>query len=363
VNPQAAGRRPVRIGAVGCGDALRNRYMPVVERLKMRGLAEVAMTCDHGPAKRQVMADEFGITNFTTEWQAVVESDHVDLVIITTPMREHGHVARAALAAGKHVMVEKPMAVTLEEAAELVRLARESPGYLLSAPFVVLSPTYIAMGRHLQRGDIGPVFLARGRYGWAGPNWGRWFYEADGGPLFDLGVYPLTSLTGWLGPARRVAAMSALVIPEREVRGERIRVETEDNYQVMLDFGNNCLAVVTTGFTIQQQRGAALELFGGEGTLHLMGNDHAPEGYELWQNQVGAWKVVAEKNREWRWTDGLRHIVACIQHGTPPLHTPEHAYHVLEIMIKARQAGRDGETHALESTFSVMDFEQAGAFA
>jgi predicted dehydrogenase len=114
-------------------------------------------------------------------------------------MKEHGPITRAALEAGKHVLVEKPMAVSLEEARELVELAKRSPGYLVCAPYVILSPTFQTIGRRVRRGDVGKIFSARARYGWAGPSWSEWFYRPGGGCLFDLGVYCITSLTGLIG--------------------------------------------------------------------------------------------------------------------------------------------------------------------
>jgi predicted dehydrogenase len=272
-------------------------------------------------------------------------------------MPQHGPLARAALEAGKHVLVEKPMAVSLAEAAELVELAKTSRGYLLPAPHVILSDTYQAMWRRVHRGDIGKVLLARARYGWAGPNWGRWFYEPGGGSLFDLGVYNMISLTGLLGPAKRVTGMVGTAIPERVVEGSPMQVQADDNAHLLIDFGESVYAVVTTGFTMQRYRSPAIELYGTEGTLQMLGDDWAPEGYELWQNEVGAWQIFGEQDKTWPWTDGLRHMVECIRDGRRPIITPEQAYHVLEIMLKAQAAGRDGQARQIESTFTPARFE------
>ena len=73
---------------------------------------------------------------------------------------------------------------------------------------------------------------------WAGPDWSRWFYEPGGGALFDLGVYNVTSLCGFFGPARRVTAMSGIAIPERIIDGEPVRVMSHDNAHVLIDFGD-----------------------------------------------------------------------------------------------------------------------------
>lgn len=351
--------QPVRIGMIGCG-SVSSKYLRLAEQLRWRGQAEVVVACDVDEMKRAVMWDTYGIGRFTTDYEEVIQADDVDLVLILTSMREHGPMACAALEAGKHVLVEKPMAINLEEAARLVETARHSPGYLLPAPHVVLSPTYQRMWQHIHQGDIGQVTLARARYGWAGPWWGQWFYRSGGGPLFDLGVYNVTSLTGWLGPVKRVTAMTGIAIPERVVDDELIRVETEDNFQILLDFGDNCFAVVTTGFTMQKYRSPAVELYGRTGTIQMLGDDWRPEGYELWQNNVGAWQVFEETDRAWPWPDGLRHMVECIHQQTRPIVTPEHAYHVTEVMIRALEAGRDGQTRPIESTFTPPTFWKEG---
>jgi predicted dehydrogenase len=348
---------PVRIGIVGCGNVMEYAYSPQIQRLRARGMAlEVTRACDIVAARRHVVQQLFGDLPFSTDYRSVVEAPDVDMVIVLTSMPEHGPVARAALEAGKHVLVEKPMAITLEEAAELVALARRGPALLLPAPHVMLSPTYQAIWRHIHRGDIGQVTQARTIYGHSGPDWGPWFYRAGGGPLFDLGVYNVVSLTGWLGPARRVTALTGVAIPEREIEGQKVAVEGEDNAIVLLDFGNAAFASVATGFTIQRYRGATIEIYGTEGTIRMLGDDWDPNGYELWQNKLGTWQLVEETYPDWPWTDGVRHLVECIQQGTHPLTTPEHGYHVLEIMLKAKAAGRDGQAYTIESSFTPPSF-------
>src|SRR5438270_637506 len=83
----------------------------------------------------------------------------------------------------------------------------------------------------------GRVHAAHGRDGHGGPSWGPWFYRKGGGSLFDLGVYNITTLTGLLGPARGVVALSGVAVPERVVEGERVRVEADDNVMLLMDHG------------------------------------------------------------------------------------------------------------------------------
>ena len=219
------------------------------------------------------------------------------------------------------------------------------------------------MHRRVQDGTIGDLVLARSRYGWSGPWWGKWFYEPGGGALFDLGVYNLTSLCGFFGSVRRVTALVGTAIPERVVEGETIMVQSEDNAHVLLDFGNSRFGSVTTGFTMQKYRSPAIELYGTEGVLQLMGDDWAPQGFEQYRNPAGVWEVFPEMDPTWPWTDGLRHLVDCIESGAPTVTRPEHAYHALEVMLAATQSTQEGRFIEIESAFPELDFSTLPALA
>ena len=355
MTPQAS---ILRLGIAGCGNVV-GAYLSEVEKLNRSGQAEIVAI--HGAEKhRQRAREEWRIPAFHTDYSAMLARPDVDAVVILTPMPQHAAMATAALRAGKHVLVEKPLATTLEDARSLLAVARETDRRLVCAPFTILSPTFQTIARRLRSGDIGKVVSARGRYGWAGPDWTDWFYKPGGGALFDLGVYILTTLTGWLGPVRRVMAMTGVAIPNRMIQGRAVKVEADDNVQVLLDFGESRFASLTAGFTLQQYRGPGIELFGTEGTINLLGDDWDPDGYELWQNSAGCWQYFKETQPDWRWTDGLRHLVQCVQQKTKPLVTPEHALHVLEVMLKAQTSGQDGRAQAVESAFEPPVFEDPG---
>jgi predicted dehydrogenase len=330
-------------------------YLSLATRLREQGLADVVAFCGRERQRSSALAG-WPRADFVVQYSELLSRKDVDAVVLLTPMREHAGMALAALKAGKHVLVEKPMAMDLKSAQELIETAERSRLHLICAPFSVLSPTFQTIGRRLRRGDIGRVISARGRYGWAGPDWSDWFYKPGGGALFDLGVYNLTTLTGWLGPVHRVMAMAGAAVPERVVGNRAIRVEVEDNAQVLLDFGASCFGTLTASFGIQQYRGPGLELFGTEGTLYLLGDDWDPNGYELWQNSAGCWQCFNETHPDWPWTDGLRHLVECIRDGAPPRVDPRHALHVLEVMLEAQQSARDGQARAIQSRFEPLDF-------
>ncbi len=351
-------RSPIGVAVIGCGSVSRV-YIPHLQRLNIpRPRVEIVWACDENPSRADHVREMHAIERFTTDYREVLADPAVELVLVLTAMPAHFEIAKAALRAGKHVLVEKPMAMTLPEAAELVDLAKTSPGYLVPAPHVVLSPTYQAMWRRLHAGQIGRVLTARGFYGWAGPTWGPWFYKPGGGAMFDLGVYNVTSLTGLLGPAKRIVSLSGVAIPEREVDSEVTTVETDDNAHLLLDWGGGTFAAITTGFTIQKYDVPGIELYGTDGVLYMNGEDWDPTGYRMWENRRGCWQDFEDPN-PWPWSDGIRHLVECIETGTRPLVTPEHAYHVLEIMLKSMESGRTGRALEIESTFTPPAFPDA----
>jgi predicted dehydrogenase len=350
----------VRLGVVGCGSVFWTPYMSLIERLRGQGRVDVTAVYDADPAKRRAAAERLDLPADLPDDLAVCRHPDVDAVLVLTSMAEHGRLALAALEAGKHVLVEKPVATSLAEAEAVLAAAESARGHLVCAPHILLSPTYRQMHARVRAGEIGGLLTARGRYGWAGPDWSRWFYEPGGGALFDLGVYNVTSLCGFFGPAKRVTAMTGVAIPERLIEGQPVQVQAEDNAHVLLDFGDARFAVVTTGFTMQKYRSPCLELYGTHGVLQMLGDDWAPEGYELWRNDRATWELHPESDPAWPWTDGLRHLVECVESGQAPVTRPEHAYHALEIMLAAQAAGADGRAREISSPFPAPDLGRLG---
>jgi predicted dehydrogenase len=350
--------RSLGIGVIGCGSVFAGPYAAMIDRLAARGRVHVSAVYDVDERKRRGAAARYDVDPDLGDPTALLVQDDVDVVLVLTSMNEHGPLATEALKAGKHVLVEKPMATSLEPARALLELSHHVDGLLVCAPHIVLSPTFRAVHEAAWGGAVGRLLTARARYGWAGPWWGEWFYRPGGGALFDLGVYNVTSLCALFGPARRVTAMVGVAVPERAVNGRTVHVAADDNAHVLLDFGEARFAAVTTGFTMQKYRSPALELYGEEGTIQLLGDDWAPEGWELWRNEEGAWLVYPESDPHWQWTDGLRHLVDCVEAGRSTVTRPEHAYHALEIMLAAQASGRDGVARAIESDFPAVVYDE-----
>src|SRR5260370_6777227 len=125
-----------------------------------------------------------------------------DLLVNLTDMQEHEHLNRQAIAAGKHIWSEKPIANSLQAGQALLEQAKKRGVRVWGAPTVVNSPQFACMARILNSGALGRVAAAHADYGHTGPDWSSFSYEKGGGSMPDLAVYNLTTLTALLGPAR-----------------------------------------------------------------------------------------------------------------------------------------------------------------
>jgi predicted dehydrogenase len=283
-----------------------------------------------------------------------------DLLVNLTNMQVHGRLNKMALQAGKHVWSEKPMANTYAEGKALLDYAKSKKLKIWGAPAVVNSPQFKFMSDTLQSGKLGNVAAAHAHYGHEGPGWSAFFYERGGGSLPDLGVYNLATLTGLLGPAKSVVAMTSIVTPTRTVDDKgTIKVEAEDNAMVLMEHANGVLAHVQCGFNYYDPHGhegkgqdrPTVSITGSKGSMHLVGYDWAPFGVDLALMGEPDMKRHVEDPKDYMWQQGASVISESLANNTATLITPEHALHVLEIIEAARKSQASGQRIKLISTF------------
>ena len=337
---------------------MQGPYMELVNKLVFKKLVKLKSLSDINNSFHPILKKRFEFENFYTNYKKILEDPSIDVVLILTSMNEHSSIAKQALLNDKHVLVEKPMATNMKDLNELYGVAKKSKKILLPAPFVILSPTYQAIDGEIKSNTIGNIALARARYGWAGPSWGEWYYRTGGGPLFDLGVYNITTLTGLLGPVKNLVAKSSLSKSHRIINGKKVKAKTHDNFQIMLEFKSGCIGVVTTGFTMQQYNSPAVELYGADGTIQMLGDDWEPKGYEIWRNSRSSWEYYKTPYANWPWASGFTHLIECLIKKNKPLVQLDHAYHVNEIMIKIYESTKNSSQVAINSDFKPLVFSK-----
>lgn len=356
VRPESGMDRRIRTGVIGCG-SVSHSYLP---SLVQSPFVDVVSLCDIKPDRARKQAERFQIAHHYPHLDAMLAGEPFEFLVVLTDMQQHEQINRKALAAGKHVWSEKPIANTLAAGQELLRMAVQKGLRLWGAPITVQSPQFAYMARQLAAGRLGRVAAAHAHYGHEGPDWSAFFYEKLGGSLPDLGVYNLTTLTGLLGPARRVTAMAGIVTPERTVGDKgRIQVEEEDNAMVLMDHGGGVVSHVQSGFNYFNPHGHdgceeqrhTISVVGSSGWMGMVGYDWEPHGVDLATREEPALIRHAPDAEGYTWQQGAALAAESLATGKRLLVTAEHALHVLEVITAARESSATGRRVALDSSF------------
>lgn len=354
----AAGRpdKKIRVAVIGCG-SVSGVYLP---HLSKSPFVELVSACDIVYERAQQRAKEFNIPHHYPHIDQQLAGAPFDLLVNLTDMQEHGRLNKQALLTGKHVWSEKPMANTYKEGKALLDLATSRKLRIWGAPAVVNSPQFAYMSKALQEGKLGKVAAAHAHYGHTGPGWSAFFYEKGGGSLPDLGVYNIATLTGLLGPAKSVVAMTSIVTPERTVDNKgKIKVEAEDNAMLLMDHGNGVISHVQCGFNYfdpyghegKGQERPTIQIWGSHGNMAMAGYDWAPHGVDIaTHDNEKTQRLVADPGK-YVWQEGASVISEALITGTDPLINVHHALHVLEVIEATRLSGKAGQKVKLKSVF------------
>jgi predicted dehydrogenase len=345
----------IRLAFLGVGDVATRDYLPEFHRIADR--AEIVAVCGRGAARSQAIAGQLGVAQWFTDYEQMLREAECDAVINLTPIQMHAETSLAALQAGKHVYSEKPIASTVVEANQLRDEARQRHLKFVCAPCVLIWPQVLHAQALLERGEIGEVHYARGR-GYGGvPPWDGYasdptpYFTQGGGPLRDMGVYPLHALVGLLGPVQRVSAMSAraqrgFTPSDGPAQGKAIPIEVPDVWQVTLDFGGERIASLESNNAVQATRAPELELMGLRGTLALNLIDVGAPIELLRAEGDGAWeKIELPRTGRARGPDhllGIAHLLDCIELDRAPTLSAEVAAHVINIIEQAEASARSG---------------------
>src|SRR5262245_15731626 len=196
---------PLRIGFLGCGNVSRS----YIESSALFPQLEVVACADLNRAAAEQQASAYGIANVHDPESLFADPD-VELVVNLTPPAVHADVSLAAIARGKHVYSEKPLAPTIELADRIVSAARDANVSVGCAPATFLGGGLQTSRKLIDDGWIGTpraatAFFTNRGYEYWHPNIDP-FYGFGGGPMLDLGPYLITTLVSFFGPVRRVSA-------------------------------------------------------------------------------------------------------------------------------------------------------------
>ncbi|MBX3117838.1 MAG: Gfo/Idh/MocA family oxidoreductase [Fimbriimonadaceae bacterium] len=347
---------PMRIGVVGCG-AISGIYF---QNLATYAETEVVSCADLDVDKAKAAAEKYGIAQVQSV-DALLANSEVDLVLNLTVPKAHYSVNIASLQAGKHVYVEKPLAVEREEGQEMMKLAQEKGLRVGCAPDTVLGAGIQTCRKLIDDGLLGKVIGGNsfmqcpGHESWHPSP--EFYYEKGGGPLFDMGPYYLSAFVTLLGPVEAVTSVAKTTYPTRTItseakRGKVVEVETPTHIVSILEFANGAAVQLTTSFDVQASRLPNIELYGTEGSISVPDPNGfggpiqiRVKGQSDWQDQPHT-HPHPENGRGL----GVRDLVQAIRENRPARAGGEVAFHVLDIMHACLESALSGHRVKLQSS-------------
>ena len=230
----------LRWGIIGCGDIVRRRIAPALKALDS---CEITGVARRNPEQLEACRQEMPAARGYRDWRDLVAAEAVDVVYIATPVSRHGEQSMAALAAGKHVLCEKPLAMDLAECDQVLAAADRSAGRLGVAYYRHYYPAVRRLKEIIDSGEIGTIILARldaaETFLPSREHPRRWILDkgrAGGGSLMDFGCHRIEVLLNLLGSVRAATGTTGRVYPDHDV---------EDTATVALTFENGASGLVT----------------------------------------------------------------------------------------------------------------------
>ncbi len=311
--------------------------------------AEVVAVCSRTRESAQALAKKYGIASVHDDVDTLLAEVDCDVVDICLPNFLHAELTVKAAAAGRHVIVEKPLCVTLEEADRMIAACRDAGVKLMYAEQLCFAPKYERVRRLIEEGAIGDIYLLKQCERHDGPH-SDWFWDVDlsgGGVMMDMGCHAVGWFRWMLGgrPARNVFATMSTVLHRKRTRGE-------DNVVAVIEFDGGVIGIAEDSWARHGGMEDRIEVYGTGGVSYadlFMGSSaltYSKTGYGYAAEKAGAttgWTfTMFEEAFNQGYPEELRHFIECAREDRTPLVTGEDGRAVLEIIYAAYESARTG---------------------
>ncbi|PTX47669.1 putative dehydrogenase [Melghirimyces profundicolus] len=261
-------------------------------------------------------ASEYGITKVYDDFQELLQDDTIDAISICVPNQFHAPITIAALEAGKHVLVEKPVALNLGEAYAMREAAQKNNAIVMVEYPMRFDSGYLKAKRLIDEGYLGDIVLVKGTWCHGGPEMytkGKWFFSkelAGGGSLIDLGVHSIDILRWLIGDIKDVTGFCSTLTKS---------IKVEDNAIISLQFKNGTLGLVDTSWSVRSVQ-VRTEIYGTKGRLLLQDSPVTSIEADFADDLHG--KLIIAHTKDTGDNDPhvkcVRHFVRCIAEGMKP---------------------------------------------
>jgi len=349
--------KKVKVGVVGCG-MISNAYF---NGMKQLDIIEVAACADLNLDAAKAKAEEHGVAKACTVDELMADPE-IEIVLNLTVPKAHAPVCLKAIAAGKHVHVEKPFAVTREDGKKVLDAAKKKKVLTGCAPDTFLGGGIQTCRKLVDDGWIGqPVGASAFMLGHGPENWHvnpGFYFQVGGGPLFDMGPYYLTALINLMGPIVSVTASAGTSFKERLITarekplyGTRLPVETPTHIVSALNFASGAIGNMVMSFDVWGSNLPRIEIYGTEGSLSVP-DPNTFGGKVMVKRGLGEWSEVPYSHC---YTENMRGIgvadmAYAIRSGRENRSSGKLGYHVLDTMHSILDASEKKAWVKVEST-------------
>lgn len=351
----------IKIGVIGCGN---------ISEIYLKNLTtvfentEVLAVTDRILDRAEARAKQFGIPRVAASTEDLLAMDDIELIVILTIPDQHYPVCKKALSAGKHVYMEKPLSLNLDNGKELIELAQRKGLRLCVAPDTMLGANVQTVRKLIDDGWIGrPVachahLLNPGSESWHPDP--EFLYKQGAGPLFDVGPYYCAGIAYLLGCVTEVSAMGAITFKQRKITsqplyGKMIDVEVPTFLSVSMKTEQDVMVnMVLTNDAQDTNFGLyKMEIYGDQGTITMLAPpffdgeiSYKKKGAAEWTS-IPAMYCYKDNGRG----IGVADMASAMLNGRAHRLSADMAYHTLEIMCSVMEAQAQGKTIHLQSRY------------
>ena len=342
--------RPVGVGIIG------SQFISTIhaEALRAYPHAEIRAVASPTAGHAKAFAERLSIPHALTDYKKMLAMPEIDMVVVGVPNDLHHRVTLDAAAAGKHVVMEKPLCLNLAEADEMIDACRKAKVKLMYAEELCFTPKYVRLKQLLDSGALGKPTLIKQAEKHDGPH-APHFWDVNrsgGGVVMDMGCHGIEFFR-WMLNRPKVKSVYAHMTTN--VHGDKTR--GEDNAILILEFEGGVTAVAEESWTKMGGMDDRAEVHGSQGVAYadlLHGNaieTYSAGGYDYAVEKAGSTKGWSFTIYEEAWNYGfhgeMAHFVDCVQNDKKPLVTGEDGRAVLEVIFAAYESAREGRKVAL----------------
>jgi myo-inositol 2-dehydrogenase/D-chiro-inositol 1-dehydrogenase len=311
--------------------------------------AEVVAVASPTPGHPEALAEKYRIPRVFHDYRKMLEEDDIEMVTIAAPNHLHARMTVEVANAGKHVVCEKPLCMTLEEADEMIETCRRQGVLLMYAEELFFTPKYVQAKRMADEGAFGKIYLVKQSEKHFGPH-AQWFWDVErsgGGVLMDMGCHGIAFCYWFLG---RPAIQSVQCQMGTYVHGAKTR--GEDNSICILEFAGGAVGLVEDSWARRGGMDDRIEVYGEGGVTYAnlqMGNalpTYSEYGFgyavEKAPETKGWTYPVFEELWNYGFPQEMRHFARCVRGKEEPLATGEDGRAVQEALYAGYESARTG---------------------